>query len=112
MEIDCKLNSFEMETYVSFNRAEPNAYITTRDDVVRRKLQKLVEKFPDAYSIIREDAITLEVLCANKKLIRFGSPRVVSEEQKEIARARMLEWHSNNKGEDDSDGEDDTFNVE
>lgn len=112
MENDYKLNSYEMETYINFNRAEPCACITTRDDVVKRKLRKLVEKFPSSYSIVREDAVTLEVLCANKKLIRFGSPRVLTEEQKELARARMINWHSNNREDDDDNIEADTFIVE
>ena len=47
-----QLTRIEQETIINSNNAEKMAEIYTADPVMIRKLDKLVEKYPDAYTEI------------------------------------------------------------
>ena len=49
-----KLSKYEQETIINFNVAESDAVVYTRDRAVMRKLDALVNEFPEVYKCIGE----------------------------------------------------------
>ena len=52
---DKGLTRYEQETIVNYNNGEKFATLYTADPVVMRRLDKLVEEYPDDYKIINKD---------------------------------------------------------
>lgn len=88
MAANYRLTRYEMETTINFNAEAGTATLYTRDKAVMRRLDKLVEDFPDIYKLVRETDIdkTYEF---PKKYAVPKRPRVLSEEQREKMRDRL-----------------------
>jgi len=87
------LSRYEQETVINYNNGEKTAEIYSADPVVLRKLQKLSDKYPDQYQLIREDSVSKTYRCP-KKLISFRSPctRVYTEEEKAKMTERLRKY--------------------
>jgi hypothetical protein len=85
-----QLTRLEQETIVNSNAEEKMAEVYTADPVFIRKLDKMVEKYPETYKVIKQDEIS-KTYQFPKKLIRFGAPvtRVYTEEEKAKLRAQL-----------------------
>ena len=53
-----QLTRIEQETIVNANAEEKMAEVYTADPVMIRKLDKMVEKYPDQYKVIKEDDVS------------------------------------------------------
>lgn len=89
----------EQETTIVWDEEEKAAKIYTASHVTMRKLDKLCAEFPAHYhrTWIEDDKdgrITAARYITHCKLIRFGKPREVSEEQREAARERFARIHA------------------
>lgn len=98
----------EHETIISFDAEERTAHIYTADPVYLRKLDKLHEEFPDAYTIAwTEPGGGARKYLAPSVLIRFGKPQ--SEAQREARRRNSpfsAKTHTNTSDTSDSFDED------
>lgn len=83
-----RLTRYEQETVINFNAGEPTATVYTKDKAVMRKLDKLVEEFPEIYKQIGQSK-TDKVYSMPKSYISYRKQRKLSEEQRERARQRM-----------------------
>lgn len=87
-----KLSKYEQETTINFNVAESNAVVYTRSKAVMRKLDALVNEFPEVYKCIGETDID-KTYSMPKKYISYRKPRRMSEKEKEQLRERMKQIH-------------------
>lgn len=83
-----KLSKYEQETIINFNVAESDAVVFTRDKAVIRKLDSLVNEFPEVYKCIGETDID-KTYSMPKNYVSYRKPRKLSEKQREDARKRM-----------------------
>ena len=85
-----QLTRLEQETIVNANAEEKMAEVYTADPVMIRKLDKMVEKYPNQYKVIKEDDVS-KTYQFPKKLIRFGAPvtKVYTEEEKQKLREQF-----------------------
>ena len=83
-----KLSKYEQETIINFNVAESDAVVFTRDKAVIRKLDSLVNEFPEVYKCIGETDID-KTYSRPKQYVSYRKPRKLSEDQRERARQRM-----------------------
>ena len=76
-----KLSKYEQETIINFNLAESDAVVFTRDKAVIRKLDSLVNEFPEVYKCIGETDIdkTYEM---PKSVVTYRKPRRISDERR------------------------------
>jgi len=80
-----KLTKEEMETTVNWCAADSMATIDCADPAIIRKLDRLVEQYPDVYKITRVDQTCLaKMYSIPARFIRFGKP--ASAAQREAAR--------------------------
>lgn len=79
----------EQETTINIDRDSPTARIYTCDSTMMTKLDKRCKSNPKEYKMLKEVDGGKWYSCP-KKLIRFGTPKVMTEEQKQAARERML----------------------
>jgi hypothetical protein len=89
------LSRYEQETIVNYNNGEKFATLYTADPVVMRRLDKLVEEYPDDYKIINQDEYS-KTYKFSKKLILYRKPVHLTEEQKELARKNLAKVSKNN----------------
>ena len=93
---DYKLSKWEQETVVCFNREERKAVIYTCDPVIMRRMDRLVEQYPDHYTQEREETFSGDVISrtynVDKRYIRFAKPVVYTPEKRAemAARGRAL----------------------
>ena len=85
-----KLSKYEQETIINFNVAEADAVLFTRDKSVIRKLDSLVNEFPEVYKCINETDID-KTYSMPKQYVSYRKPRRISEEQRLKAKERMIE---------------------
>ena len=78
----------EQETIVNTDADTKMASVYTADPVYMRKLDKLVEKYPDTYKVVKEDELS-KTYEFPKKLLSFRPPRILTEEQRAECRARL-----------------------
>lgn len=83
------LTKYEMETIVNYNADEATASIYTAYPRDIRRLDKLVNEFPDIYKCIERTDISCTYEMP-KSYISYRKPRQISEEQRERARERMI----------------------
>lgn len=88
-----KLTKYEMETIVNYNAGEQTATVYTRDKVVMRKLDRLVEAYPESYRLVDQSDID-KTYSMPKSYVNYRKPRKVSNEQREQARRRMAKLNS------------------
>lgn len=91
-----KLSRYEMETIVNYNAEEQDATIYTRDTAVMRKLDRLVEDYPDIYRLTGQTDMD-KTYSVPKSYVNYRKPRKVSDEQRELARKRMARLNSSDK---------------
>ena len=84
-----KLSRYEQETIVNYNAGEQTATVYTRDKTVMRKLDTLVDEFPDIYKLTGQDKIS-KTYSFPKSYVNYRKPRRISKEQREQAREMML----------------------
>ena len=90
-----KLTKYEMETIVNYNAAEQTATVYTRDKAVMRKLDRLVEAYPESYRLVDQTDID-KTYSMPKSYVNYRKPRTISTEQREQARLRMAQINSSN----------------
>ena len=83
-----KLTRYEQETIINFNAEEKGATLYTRDPAVIRKMDALVNVFPEVFRCIGETDIdkTYEM---PKAAVTYRKPRRISDTQRHAARQRM-----------------------
>ena len=87
-----KLTKYEMETIVNYNAAEQTAIVYTRDKAVMRKLDRLVEAYPESYRLVDQTDID-KTYSMPKSYVNYRKPRRISKEQREQAREMMLKMN-------------------
>lgn len=85
-----KLSKYEQETIINFNVAESDAVVFTRDKSIIRKLDALVNEFPEVYHCIGETDID-KTYSMPKQYISYRKPRKISEERREQIQKQMQE---------------------
>lgn len=88
------LTKYEQETVITYNNGEKIATLYTADPLVMRKLDKLVEKDPDEYKVIKQDDCS-KTYEFPKKLIGFRVTQRMTPEQREKAIARLKQFNKN-----------------
>lgn len=83
-----KLSKYEQETIINFNVAESDAVVFTRDKAVIRKLDTLVNEFPEVYKCIGETDID-KTYSMPKQYVSYRKPRRISEAKRQQAREAM-----------------------
>lgn len=83
-----KLSKYEQETIINFNVAESDAVVFTRDKAVIRKLDLLVNEFPEVYKCIGETDID-KTYSMPKKYVSYRKPRRISDDIKKQRREMM-----------------------
>ena len=89
-----KLTKYEMETIVNYNAAEQTAIVYTRDKAVMRKLDRLVEAYPESYRLVEQTEID-KTYSMPKSYVTYRKPRMLSDKQREQARQRMEKLNVN-----------------
>lgn len=82
------LTKYEQETIINFNVGEADAVVYTRDKSVMRKLDALVNEFPEVYKCLKVTDID-KTYSMPKKYVKYRKPRRLTKEQKDAARMRM-----------------------
>ena len=92
------LSRLEQETIINFNAGEDKAILYTRDPSVMKKVDTLVNGYPDTFRLVNSTDIdrTYEM---PKSAVSYRKPRRISEAQREAARLRMRVLNSNEKTE-------------
>ena len=88
-----KLTKYEMETIVNYNAAEQTATVYTRDKAVMRKLDRLVEAYPESYRLLDQTDID-KTYSMPKSYVTYRKPRMLSDKHREQARQRMSKLNS------------------
>lgn len=94
-----KLTRYEQETVINYNNEESGASIYTADPVIQRKLDKLVEKYPNDYKCTKIDNLSDTQSAkfyelSSKKFISFRPPVHMTEEQKKAAAERLATYRN------------------
>ena len=86
----------EQETHVNYSPAELGKYceIYTTVPSEMKRLESLVNKYPDFYTLIKDDQYSYTVRCPYK-LTRCRKPRIMTEEQRQASSERMTAFHNN-----------------
>ena len=82
------LSRLEQETIVNYTAGEQTATVFTRDKAVMRRLDALVNEYPDTYHLIGETDID-KTYSMPKSLVSYRKPRRITAAQREAARERM-----------------------
>ena len=91
------ISKYEQETLINYNNEEKTATVYTADPVIQRKLDKLVEKYPEDYKCTRIENICdghdgKFYLLSSKKFISFRPPVHMTDEQKRAAADRLASY--------------------
>lgn len=90
------ITRLEQETIVNFNAAEDIASVYTADPVYMRKLDKLCEREPMSYKLVKQDKDG-KWYKMPKRLVRFATTRIMTDEQKEAAAERMRKMQADSR---------------
>lgn len=90
------ITRLEQETIVNFNAAEDTASVYTADPVYMRKLDKLCEREPASYKPVKQDKDG-KWYEMPKRLVRFTTTRIMTDEQKEAAAERMRKMQADSR---------------
>jgi len=88
------LTKYEMETIINFNDDEATATLYTCNKAWMRKMDRLCEKQPETFTLIRQDECS-KTYSFSKKLISIRTPKIYTEEQKEKMRQHGEQQKSN-----------------
>ena len=83
-----KLSKYEQETIINFNVAESDAVVFTRDKAVIKKLDSLVNEFPEVYKCLKVTDID-KTYSMPKQYVKYRKPRRVSAKVREQRRKMM-----------------------
>lgn len=93
----------EQETTISFSRVGDRVDIWTSDTTMITKLDKLCETAPELYKVnkvgkVNGSVVDKDYVITDKSMISFRSTkRQMTEEQRQAAKARMLQLHKEGK---------------
>ena len=90
------LTKYEQETIINFNVGEADAVVFTRDKSVMRKLDALVNEFPEVYKCLKVTDID-KTYSMPKKCVKYRKPRRISKELRQQRREQMSNINKNNK---------------
>ncbi|SHN65746.1 hypothetical protein SAMN02745247_02999 [Butyrivibrio hungatei DSM 14810] len=82
------LTKYEQETIINFNVAESDAIVFTCDKAVMRKLDTLVNEFPEVYKFLKVTDID-KIYSMMKQYVSYRKPRKISEELKQQRREQI-----------------------
>ena len=91
-----KLSRYEQETVINYNVAEREASVYTADPNMMKRMDKLVSQFPEVFQVENVTEVSKSYLVP-KEYIKIRKPRMVSEEQREQARANMKQINQSGK---------------
>lgn len=83
------VSRLEQETYFNFNEAEPDAVIATYNASLSRKLLGAMDEHPEIKLVEQNDDGYFEFVVP-KKWCKVSIPRVLSDEEKQALREKML----------------------
>ncbi|WP_027216363.1 hypothetical protein [Butyrivibrio fibrisolvens] len=83
-----RLTKIEQETVINFNAGENMAVVYTRDKAVIRKLDSLVNEFPDVYRCIKATDID-KTYSMPKQYVSYRKPRRISAARRRQIRQQM-----------------------
>ena len=92
----CRLTKIEQETVINFNAGEEEAVVYTRDKAVIRKLDSLVNEFPDAYRCIKATDID-RTYSMPKQYVSYRKPRRITQERRDQIRTQMENINNSRK---------------
>lgn len=84
----------EQETTINFSRIGDSATICTSDTTEKTKLNRLVERQPEYWSVVNDDGIFATYRCQPKSLISYRSKPVkrnLSDEDRQILADRLAQ---------------------
>ncbi len=82
------LTKYEQETIINFTVSETDAVVYTRDKAVMRKLDALVNEFPEVYKCLKVTDID-KTYSMPKQYVKYRKPRKVSAKVREQRRELM-----------------------
>lgn len=83
-----RLTKYEQETIINFNVAESDAVVFTRNKGTMKKLDALVNEFPEVYKCIGETDID-KTYSMPKQYVSYRKPRRISEDVRKRRREQM-----------------------
>ena len=90
------LTKYEQETIINFNVGEADAVVFTRDKSVMRKLDALVNEFPEVYKCLKVTDID-KTYSMPKKYVKYRKPRRMSVETRQQRRKQMKNMNNGKK---------------
>ena len=86
------LRRLEQETIINFNAGEDKAILYTRDPAVMKKVDTLVNGYPDTFRLVSSTDIdkTYEM---PKSAVSYRKPRRISEDVKQQRREMMKKFN-------------------
>lgn len=88
-----RLTKYEQETIINFNVAESDAVVFTRDKGTMKKLDALVNEFPEVYKCIGETDID-KTYSMPKQYVSYRKPRRISDERRAQVREQMKNYNN------------------
>lgn len=88
----------EQETIINFSADDKTAQVYTCDPVYIRKMDKLCERCPESYKVIKQDEYS-KTYSMPKKLVSFRIPRELTEEQRVAAAERLAKMRGQSADE-------------
>ena len=86
------LSKYEQETVINFNAGEQTATVYTRDKAVMRKLDALVNEFPEVYKLVDETDID-KTYSMPKSCVSYRKPRILDDKYRELKRKQMTQYN-------------------
>lgn len=91
------LSRLEQETIIVFNEQEQEAIIETFKSSLIKRLNKLCKEYPDKFKFVSEYTEGCRKYIVSKKYVRIGSPKIVSDEQREAMSKRAKKMWEDKK---------------
>lgn len=87
------MHRYEQETIINYNAEEKTVLVCTSDPTQIRRMDALVEQFPETYKYVNSEYYKGEEVLKRyefpKKYIGFKKPVIMSEERKEELRIQL-----------------------
>ena len=87
------MHRIEQETVINYNAEEKLVSVSTSDPTQIRRLDALVEKYPDIYKYVNSEYYKGEEITKKytfpKKYLSFRKPVIMSEERREELRTQL-----------------------
>lgn len=91
------LSRLEQETIIVFNEQEQEAIIETFKSSLIKRLDKLCNEYPNKFQLISEDVEGCKKYIIPKKYVRIGSPKNMTDEQREAMSKRAKKMRKDKK---------------